>query len=187
MPSFQAPRHRRRHSAAHAGPVPFAVNAANRGANPPLSDSSLVLPGRACNAETSGYRPGPRGSLARSAGRCLETAQGILARPLRTNFASSGLWSAKNRKGLDAANSWPWNSIGVPGPRRSRAVIARYSPGLVNSWHRTPPSRIRDLVVVLDIRHEGRGRNAKRRDCRAASFAIGTTGLGSDSRISRRK
>ena len=63
------------------------------------------------------------------------------ARPFRTSAASSGLWSATKRKGVDAAYSGHEEHRRA-GTEQRHAVIARQRPGLVSCQIRSPRAEL---------------------------------------------
>src|SRR3954454_11350487 len=171
--SAPSSRRRRRRSRCSArasawGPVPTSPQSSLQAAN--VRGSS----GRRMTACSSGV---PR----------LGNWEASLRRPWSTSSASSPSKPAKYRKGEEAANSWPMNSIGVAGPRRSSAVTARRQPrGAVRCRREPRPGRrvraeaaacVGELFMFLDeddepLRLEVEGRGAAGLLLPAVSLAL---------------
>ena len=106
--------------------------------------------------------PPPSGSL--NSGKCANS----LRRPSLTSLPSSGVWSVKNRKGVEAAHSCPMKTMGVYGESRSSANAAREAAGAARCSSRSPKARLPDLIMVGDaiqksLRRKMRAGRAARR------------------------
>ena len=64
---------------------------------------------------------------------------------------------------MEAAYSWPWKISGVAGPRSWSAVSARYRPGLVSRWNRSPRAELATWSWFWMIDDEGGRRDIERR------------------------
>ena len=124
--------------------------------------ASRAPPSRACTRSKVARSPGSAswsrrpGRDARELGEELRAGPGARPAPARRRDRRS------RGTAPDDANSWPWNSSGVPGPSSSSAVMARSAPGDVSACSRSPRGGVRDLVVVLR-----EGDEARRLDARA--------------------
>ena len=106
---------------------------------------------RACSARRCRGSPGSGRQAAHLGLARLRNCARNSTRPLRDQLgAARGCGRRRRGTGVEAANSWPWKSIGVPGASSSSAVIARSRPGLVELVEPLAAAGVGDLVVVLD-------------------------------------
>ncbi len=110
-----ARRRRRRRRAGCGTPRCSAAAQADRGAAHRRRRWSRAPRSRACSFANVRGSPGSSSGAWPRTPRRSETARGIRRGPFSTAAASSASRSAKYRNGLDAENSCPWKSIGVPG------------------------------------------------------------------------
>ena len=133
-------------------------------------------------ADRPGRPAAPASRAVARLGNCARNSRPPLADQLAPAPAGG---RRSNRNGLEAANSCPWNSIGVPGASSSSAVSAGSRPGLVSWWQRRPQAGVGDLVVVLEEVDERRRRQAERRRAARLLLPACSTGPGTGSRTWR--
>ena len=119
---------RRPAGARRSAPRPRGAAAGGRGAAPPFRRSARPRPSPACTPRTCGII-GARQTAWISGVARLGNWDSSLRRFGRPGRPAHRRSRRNSRRAEEAPNSWPWNSIGVPGPSRRSAVIARSRPG----------------------------------------------------------